>query len=639
MDDYRVNVRMPDAPSPTPLPDGWTVVSLGDPLTVMGPELDLQLSFLARPVVDDIADLLRRVWLEVRPRFDIPVLQKVEMPAKDGWDGEIDIAYDTPESESHIVFAIARLLGSRVYITLIDGAKAGFSRRIAQFSELHSGWKPTGLKEPSLAAISPRTFGDDERNAMSRFVDWAIQQVGIPGIALAVVQNGQTVFAEGFGVRKAGGEERVTADTRFMIGSSTKPLTTLMMSRLVDLGYFTWSTPVTEVLPSFAVMDENVTRRLEMRHTVSASTGMPRRDLDLVFRFRGVHPEDRIAEMRQMSPTTGFGETFQYSNYLVAAGGYAAAHSYAHDLSLQDAYERAMRELVFEPLEMSHTSILSMDSTLDAAPHSRDVNGTAVPIDPVLEKFADAVAPAGSVWSNVVDMAQYLKCEMRNGSNDRGEQIISGENLLARRRSAIKIDGKSSYGLGWFLKDRQGLAEVGHGGNTRGFTADMFFLPEHRIGMVILTNLRLANQFVASVEQKLLEVLFGAESKAEAMVIAEKKSLDDVTEVTRRRIKTDAQSTAWIREHTGHYISKQLGSAYISQVEDGFQIDFESGSSRLGVEQSGMSRQIILITPPWTTKLQPTDDPNTLLVDGGQTRYQFIRVAKEHCPAIETEVK
>jgi CubicO group peptidase (beta-lactamase class C family) len=71
-----------------------------------------------------------------------------------------------------------------------------------------------------------------------------------------------------------------------------------------------------------------------------------------------VRPEDRITEMRQMSPTTGFGETFQYSNYLAAAGGFAAAHSFAPDLSLADAYDRAMRQLVFEPLGMKQTSVL-----------------------------------------------------------------------------------------------------------------------------------------------------------------------------------------------------------------------------------------------------------------------------------------
>jgi CubicO group peptidase (beta-lactamase class C family) len=291
-------------------------------------------------------------------------LPKVELPASDGWDGAMHIAYDTPESESRIVFAIVRLLGRRAYITLIDGTKAGFGRRIAQFSELNSGWKPTGLKEPSLAGISPKQFGEEERAAMSTFVDWAMRQIGAPGIAIAIVQNGETVYAEGFGVRRVGGKEPVTAETRFMIGSSTKPLTTLMMARLVDLGHFSWSTPVTEVLPGFALADEDVTRRLEMQHTVSAGTGMPRRDLDLIFRFRGVRPEDRIAEMRNMRPTTGFGETFQYSNYLVAAGGYAAAHSYARDLSLQDAYDRAMSELVFEPMHRPRSSVRSRPSTL-----------------------------------------------------------------------------------------------------------------------------------------------------------------------------------------------------------------------------------------------------------------------------------
>jgi hypothetical protein len=228
-------------------------------------------------------------------------------------------------------------------------------------------------------------------------------------------------------------------------------------------------------------------------------------------------------------------------------------------------------------------------------------------------------------------MAQYLKCEMRNGRNDRGEQVISTENLLARRRPATRIDAKTSYGLGLFLKEQQGLVEISDAGNVRGFTADMFFLPEHQIGMVILTNLRAANQLLASIVHRLLEVLFGAESRAEAMVAAEKKALADGTEFLRQRIKTDAESTAWIREYTCHYVSKELGSASISQTGDDFQIELESGSSKLGVEQQpGSSRQLILVTPPWTSKLQPTDDPNISLLDGGQTKYQFVRVPEKH---------
>jgi len=291
-----------------------------------------------------------------------------------------------------------------------------------------------------------------------------------------------------------------------------------------------------------------------------------------------------------------------------------------------------MRELVFDSLGMPQTLVLCIDSPLDAAPHGRELSGNCVPIDPVLERFADAVAPAGSVWSNVLDMAQYVKCELRKGLNDRGEQVVSAENLLARRRSAVKIDGKSSYGLGLLLTEQQGLVEVTHGGNTLGFSADMFFLPEHGIGMVVLTNLRAANLFLASVGQKLLEVLFGAESKAEAMVTGAKKALDDALEGIRQRVETDTASTAWIGDYTGRYDTEELGPARISQVGEGFQIEFESWSSRLGVEeQSSKSRQIVLTSAPWlgTIKLQLTDDPNTLLLDGGQTKYEFVRVGEQ----------
>jgi len=255
------------------------------------------------------------------------------------------------------------------------------------------------------------------------------------------------------------------------------------MAKLVDMGRFTWTTPVSEVLPGFSLADTNVTSRLEMRHTVSACTGMPRRDVDLLFRFQGIRPEDRIAEMKAMLPTTGFGETFQYSNYLVAAGGYAAAHSFVPGTPLAEAYETAMRQLVFEPLRMSQTAVLHNDSAEDASPHGFGLNGDSVPIDPTIEQFADAVAPAGSVWSTVLDMLSYVRCELRNGTNDDGEQVVSVENLMARRQPAIKIDGKNSYGLGLILTEQQGIEEITHSGNTLGFTSDMLFLPKHGIGM------------------------------------------------------------------------------------------------------------------------------------------------------------
>jgi hypothetical protein len=182
------------------------------------------------------------------------------------------------------------------------------------------------------------------------------------------------------------------------------------------------------------------------------------------------------------------------------------------------------------------------------------------------------------------------------------------------------------------MTEQQGLVEVPHGGNALGFSADMFFLPEHGIGMVVLTNLSTANLFLASVGQKLLEVLFGAESKAEAMVRSAKKVRDDALEGIRQRVKTEFATTAWISDFTGQYVSRELGPACISQSGEEFQIEFESWSSNLGVEeQSSKSRQIVLTSAPWLglIQLQLTDDPNTLLLDRGQTKYEFVRIGEK----------
>jgi CubicO group peptidase (beta-lactamase class C family) len=95
-----------------------------------------------------------------------------------------------------------------------------------------------------------------------------------------------------------------------MIGSMTKPLTSLMMARLIDKGIFGWDTPVTTLLPSFALGDPDVTRRVTMAHTVCACTGLPRWDMEFIFEWDGSTPQKRIDLLRAMTPTTGFGEHF-----------------------------------------------------------------------------------------------------------------------------------------------------------------------------------------------------------------------------------------------------------------------------------------------------------------------------------------
>ncbi len=149
---------------------------------------------------------------------------------------------------------------------------------------------------------------------LGEWVEKAMQQLGVPGAAIGLVQDGKVVFAGGFGLRELGKKQKPDADTRFMIASNTKALTTLMLAKLVDENRITWDTPVTSLLPTFKLGDAETTRQVLVKHLVCACTGLPRQDFEWLFQFGGKTPNDAMATLATMQPTSKFGEMFQYSN-------------------------------------------------------------------------------------------------------------------------------------------------------------------------------------------------------------------------------------------------------------------------------------------------------------------------------------
>jgi CubicO group peptidase (beta-lactamase class C family) len=622
-------VVLPGSSAAVPLLAGWSLGSEPGPIvTVLSPEGDLHVVFATGPAVGTPEEIAAKAWRLFNSSFNFPVLQKAQMPGGSGWDAVFQVVYNIPAAESRSAVAILRTLRDIAYITLIFGAKGSLSRRLAQISELMENWKPEGLSAQSLANSQRRAWEEKQSSEMGSFLRKAMEEMHVAGAAIAVVQRGRIVFAEGFGTRRIGSNDQVRPETQFMIGSSTKPLTTLMMARLVAAGNFEWSTPVTKLLPDFALADAELTRRLEMRHTVSASTGMPRRDLDLVFKFKGVTPEQRLAEMKHMQPTTRFGETFQYSNYLVAVGGYAAARSFRRQGSLEDAYEQAMQELVFEPLGMKRTTLDAGGGEGAASPHSIDFAGNVALLDPVLERFVHAVAPSGAAWSTAIDMAQYLLLELNRGKLPNGKQFLPEEALQERWSGGTKINNKMSYGLGLLRSEEDGLDVISHGGNTLGFSSDLYFLPQEDLGAVVLTNLRAANLFLGAARQKVFELLFDAPPKAEKMIAAASLSEKEAVAGRRARVKVDAASLARLETVVGEYESRELGPLMVRQKDGEYWGEFESWSSALGIEEQPKGGMLLVLTsPPWIggLRLQVADDGRALVLDGAQNVYRFER--------------
>lgn len=626
---HEIRVALPDSLAPITLPAGWSRAS--EPsgvLTIVGPEEDLRVGFLVRALDGTPEEIARSAWRVFDPGFDFPVRQKTQAPGSGGWDAVFQIVYNLPAEQSRSAVAVLRTRGDNAYCTLVLGTKASLTRRMAHIMEVLESWKPEGLSAPNLAGAERKEWGEKQSAEMSGFLRDGMAELHIPGVAMAVVQAGHIVFAEGCGTLRIGSSEPVRPETRFMIGSNGKPLTTLMMARLVAQGYFDWSTPVTKLLPDFALADPELTRKLEMWHTVAASTGMPPRDMDLIFKFKGITPEQRLAEMRQMKPTTGFGETFQYSNYMVALGGYAAARSFRQEDSLKEAYEQAMRELVFEPLGMERTGFEEECGEHSASPHAIGFEGGCELLDPVMERFAAAIAPAGGgAWSSARDMAKYLLLELNRGRLPGGEQLLPEDALVERWKRITKITGTMSYGLGLLRSEEDGLDVISHGGMSLGFTSDMYFLPENGVGVVLLTNLFAAN-LLAAARQKVFELLFGASAKAWRMIEAASLAEKEAVARRRARVKLGAEAATGLDGIAGEYRSRELGALIVRSKEGRYWGEFEGWASPLGIEEQPSGRPLVALVGPGLIhafRLQVADDAQALILEQGQQVYRFER--------------
>jgi CubicO group peptidase (beta-lactamase class C family) len=441
------------------------------------------------------------------------------------------------------------------------------------------------------------------------------------------------VYERTAGVRTLGQKDPITPDTLFLMGSIGKSMTTMMEATLVDAGKLRWDTPVTELLPSFALADEALTHRLVMWNMSCACTGVPSRDYEFVL-FVHMTPEQRIASMRPIRPTTGFGETFQYSSLMVAAGGFAAAHAYAPDRSLGDAFEAAMRRNVLDPIGMK-SSTLDFDAVRradHATPHASTVEGATMPVPIAYENFARR-DPAGGVWSSVRDMERYVMTELAKGVSPDGKRVVSEANLLERRKPRVRVDEDTSYGLGLNVGTYRDLPMIGHSGGTVGFRTTMFLLPAQGVAVVALTNTSTGDGFTQAFERKVMEVLFeGAKDVAATRVafVARERRERTASDLARLDRTPDP---AWVRGLAGTYANEFLGRVSLGVGPGGGVFEAPAGEWKSAIAQKREDDgtiKVVLVEPPANglelvvggTAARPTltlhDDQITYVLERGE---------------------
>ncbi|MFI8193272.1 serine hydrolase [Streptomyces sp. NPDC085946] len=335
----------------------------------------------------------------------------------------------------------------------------------------------------------PQLDDADVRRAVDRLdavVQAAMKRTGAPGVAVAVVHDGKVLHLKGYGVRKAGEEPAVDADTVFQLASVSKPIASTVVSGAV--GVEGWTKPVAPHVPDFRLKDPWVTSHVTVADLFAHRSGLPDHAGDLLEDL-GYDREYILSHLRY-EPLAPFRASYAYTNF----GLTAAAQAVADEKGVP--WEKLAADTLYKPAGMDSTSSRFEDyekAANRAFGHVRNGDG---PWRPEFVRDPDAQSPAGGVSSTARDMATWLRLQLADGKLD-GKQIIDAEALERTHWPESVADpppapaGRTGfYGLGWNVGyDDQGRLRLSHtGAFEQGAHTNVTMLPGEQLGIVVLTN-------------------------------------------------------------------------------------------------------------------------------------------------------
>ncbi|PYO36844.1 MAG: hypothetical protein DMD74_02880 [Gemmatimonadetes bacterium] len=265
-----------------------------------------------------------------------------------------------------------------------------------------------------LAAQRPAALPRPLRG-LDAYVTAALRVWDVPGLAVAVVKDDSVVLARGFGVRRMGDTARVTERTLFAIASCTKAFTAAALAMLVDSGKIAWDDPVSKHLTGFQLSDPYVTRELTLRDLLTHRSGLARGD-----GLWWATPYDRaeiLRRVRYLQPSWSFRSRYGYQNIMFLAAGQIVP------AVTGQTWDDFVRRRIFTPLGMtaSNTSVAQLPPGGDVATPHEHFSGK---LRAIAWRNVDNVGPAGSINSNVIEMAQWVRLQLGNGVY-RGQRLVS----------------------------------------------------------------------------------------------------------------------------------------------------------------------------------------------------------------------
>lgn len=418
-------------------------------------------------------------------------------------------------------------------------------------------------------------------NQIDSLVQKTMETFNIPGIAVAVLKDGEVVHMEGYGVRSLKDGGKVDENTLFGVASNTKAMTTAALAVLIDEGQLEWDTKVTEVIPEFKLYDPYVTAEFTVRDLLTHRSGLGLGAGDLmVWPSQNKTGKNKlIYNLRYLKPVSSFRSQYDYDNLLYIVAGEVVERVSGTE------FETFVEQHIFDPLGMDR-SVMSWRRLED---HSNVIDGHA-PVNGKLVtvglSFTEEANAAAGVYSSVRDMSKWVQAQLNRGkygenlqdsifSKKQHREMWTPQTLVRTGKGDYNTNFKA-YGLGWFLSDVNGYKEVTHTGGLLGIVSQTTMIPELDLGIIVLTNQQSGAAF-RSVTNSIKDSYFEIEGKdrisqynrarlrsekhADSVVAAVWKKVEEVQK--NQKAKKESLSA-----YTGDYLDPWFGKVHIS-LKDG----------------------------------------------------------------------
>ena len=406
----------------------------------------------------------------------------------------------------------------------------------------------------------------------------AIDEWKVPGMAVAVVKDGEVVFMKGYGNAVMGDSVTapvpVTPQTQFVIASTSKAFTAGLLANVMDeYPEIKWDAPVINYLPDFKMYDPWVTKNFQVREIMSHHSGFNSYALDDLPPW-GYDRDDLYKIYSVLQPTYSFRTKYAYNNsmYTIAA---KIIEKYTGK-----SWDDALIERIFTPLEMKNSttgniSFYTAENLAQGYRMRKAEDKDEIVVVPRTDKddafaWLSAVAPAGFVISTVEDMANWVKMHLNHGTYN-GKEVISrkNHNMLWYPQTITGSDSTrlTNYAQGWTVEFGEQGRYIRHTGLAYGYTAFVGMVPDMDLGFVFLTNNGSSSDPQSALGRDLIELYKGNKSDYFGEYFADYK--EDLFSKDEPKAKEEVTPVAALanKAYVGNYTLEPFGTAKVYEKD------------------------------------------------------------------------